>query len=77
MVDHNRDKDEGGVMGWERSKQFHLGFLESQRHPLGQSRQEGGDGQECWPPELVKKGRAVEATARLSSPREANESRPI
>ena len=42
MVGHNRDKDEGGVTYWERNKQFHLGFLDSEGHTLGQSRQGGG-----------------------------------
>lgn len=43
MVGHKRDKDEGGVSGWEKGKQLHRWFLESEGHPLGQSRQDGGD----------------------------------
>lgn len=41
MVSHNRHKEE--VADWERSQQFHVRFLEAERHPQGQSRQESGD----------------------------------
>ena len=46
-------------------------FLEAERHPQGQSRQESGD---SGLHQVGKEERDVEATRRLSSPTEVNKS---